>query len=86
QEIAVSVDPAKTAMLTLRAGEMSLHHVKLAHGSAANTSDDRRIGYAIRYVAPHVRQTGGARDTALLVRGVDRFGNFDPEPARKETP
>jgi non-haem Fe2+, alpha-ketoglutarate-dependent halogenase len=81
QEIAVAVDPAKTVTLTLQAGEMSLHHVKLAHGSAANRSGDRRIGYAIRYVAPHVRPSGGARDTAMLVRGRDRFGHFDPEPA-----
>jgi non-haem Fe2+, alpha-ketoglutarate-dependent halogenase len=81
QEIAVTIDPAQAVTLTLRAGEMSLHHVKLAHGSDDNKSDDRRIGYAIRYVAPHVRQIGGKSDTAMLVRGVDRFGNFDPEPA-----
>jgi len=80
QEIAVPVDPALAVTLVLQAGEMSLHHVKLAHGSEANKSDDRRIGYAIRYVAPHVRQIGGARDTATLVRGVDRFGHFDPDP------
>lgn len=81
QEIAVAVDPALAVTLTLKAGELSLHHVKLAHGSEANRSDGRRIGFAIRYVAPHVRQVAKARDTAMLVRGVDRFGHFDPEPA-----
>jgi len=79
QEIAVEVDPAKVVMLVLRAGEMSLHHVKLAHGSDANRSMNRRIGYAIRYVAPHVRQTGSKGDRATLVRGIDRFRNFKPE-------
>lgn len=81
QEIAVTIDPAQAVTLTLLAGEMSLHHVKLAHGSDPNNSDARRIGYAIRYVAPHVKQVGDAHDTATLVRGVDRFGNFAPDPA-----
>ena len=33
----------------------------------------------MRYIAPSVRQTG-PRDSALLVRGTDRYGHFDPEP------
>jgi ectoine hydroxylase-related dioxygenase (phytanoyl-CoA dioxygenase family) len=82
QEIAVAIDPAQAVTLALHAGEMSLHHVKLAHGSGPNRSAGRRIGFAIRYVAPHVRPAGdGAKDTALLVRGADRFGHFAPEPA-----
>jgi non-heme Fe2+,alpha-ketoglutarate-dependent halogenase len=63
----------------LTAGEMSLHHVRLIHGSAPNTSDARRIGIAIRYMAPHVRQTKGT-DSATLVRGEDRYGHFELEP------
>jgi hypothetical protein len=59
---------------------MSLHHVRLVHGSPPNLSDDRRIGFAIRYVPTHVRQIAGA-DSASLVRGEDRFGHFEPEPA-----
>ena len=59
---------------------MSLHHVLLAHGSGPNTTDDRRIGYAIRYIPPHVRQLK-VRNSAMLVRGRDTHGNFDPEPA-----
>jgi hypothetical protein len=58
---------------------MSLHHIKLVHGSAANNANDRRIGFAIRYIPTHVRQTK-VRDSAMLVRGVDSYGNFDPEP------
>jgi hypothetical protein len=59
---------------------MSLHHVKIAHGSDPNTADDRRIGLAIRYVPAHVRQTIGADDTATLVRGTDRHRHFEAEP------
>jgi hypothetical protein len=58
---------------------MSLHHVMLVHGSGPNDSDDRRIGLAIRYVPTSVKQLK-LRDSATLVRGEDRFGNFDPEP------
>jgi ectoine hydroxylase-related dioxygenase (phytanoyl-CoA dioxygenase family) len=79
QEIAVEVDEREAAMLELAAGEMSLHHVRLIHGSDPNPSDDRRIGFAIRYIPTYVRQVAGSHDTATLVRGVDRHGNFELE-------
>jgi len=79
QEIAVEVDEAKARMLELQPGEMSLHHVRLIHGSDPNPSDKRRIGFAIRYLPTHVRQVAGTHDSATLVRGVDRFSNFEPE-------
>jgi hypothetical protein len=59
---------------------MSLHHVKIFHGSHRNRADDRRIGFAVRYLPPHVHQAVGA-DSATLVRGEDRFGYFELEPA-----
>ncbi len=82
QEIEVAVDESKAATVVLKAGEMSLHHVMVVHGSGPNESDDRRIGLAIRYIPAYVRQVK-MRDTATLVRGQDRFGNFDLEPAPK---
>ena len=75
QEVSVEVDEAKAVTLELEPGEMSLHHVKLIHGSGANRADDRRIGLAIRYVPTYVRQTAG-EDSALLVRGVDSHHHF----------
>lgn len=80
QEVAVEVDPKRAVRLDLTAGEMSLHHVRLVHGSAPNPSPDRRIGFAIRYIPTDVRQLHGA-DSATLARGVDRFGHFELEPA-----
>jgi len=80
QEMQVEVDEAKVVDIVLQPGEMSLHHVKIAHGSDPNTASDRRIGLAIRYIPAHVRQTIGAHDTATLVRGVDRHGHFEAEP------
>jgi ectoine hydroxylase-related dioxygenase (phytanoyl-CoA dioxygenase family) len=79
QEIAVDVPDGAGVDVTLEAGEMSLHHVLLVHGSGPNTTDDRRIGFAIRYIPPHVRQLK-VRDSAMLVRGRDAHGNFDMEP------
>jgi hypothetical protein len=82
QEIAVEVDEAKAVDVVLQPGEMSLHHVKLFHGSNPNRSHGRRIGFAVRYVPTYVRQTAGAagiRDSAMLVRGVDGYGNFEHE-------
>ncbi len=79
QEIAVDVDLDKVVDVTLKPGEMSLHHVKIAHNSEPNRADHRRIGFAIRYVAAHVKQAGGVRDKAMPVRGADRWNYFDHE-------
>ncbi len=79
QEIMVEVDDRQAVMLELAAGEMSLHHVRLIHGSDPNPSDTRRIGFAIRYISTQVRQVAGTHDSATLVRGTDRYGHFDPE-------
>ena len=82
QEIAVKVDEEKTVDCILEPGEMSLHHVKVVHGSEPNRSNDRRIGLAIRYIPTDVMQLK-VRDSATLVRGVDHYGNFDHEPRPK---
>jgi ectoine hydroxylase-related dioxygenase (phytanoyl-CoA dioxygenase family) len=80
QEITDDVDDGDAVTLELAPGQMSLHDVRLAHASAPNRTDARRVGYAIRYVATSVRNTGTRRDSALLVRGVDQYSHFDAEP------
>jgi non-haem Fe2+, alpha-ketoglutarate-dependent halogenase len=80
QEIAVEVDPEDVVDVVLQPGEMSLHHVRLFHGSEPNRSALPRIGFAVRYIPTYIRQTAGARDSATLVRGEDTFGHFDLEP------
>lgn len=84
QEISVDVDDLEATDVVLQAGEMSLHHVNVIHGSNANNSDYKRVGYVIRYVTPEVRQVG-ERPKAVLARGTDKFGNFElvgPPPER----
>ncbi len=79
QEIVDDIDLSTAVDIELRPGEMSLHHVRIVHGSGPNRTDAPRFGLTIRYIPTHVRQHGG-RTTATLVRGVDEHGHFDPEP------
>ncbi len=83
QEVMVEIDGSEAVDFSLAPGELSLHHVRIVHGSEPNPSDDRRIGFAIRYVPTYVRQTAGPRDTAMLVRGVDTYNHFEYEPRPK---
>jgi len=74
----MGIDESQAVELELAAGEFSLHHERTAHSSHPNRGDDRRIGFAFFYIPTHVRSTLGRR-TALLVRGEDRYGHWDPE-------
>lgn len=65
----------------LKTGEFSLHHTLCIHSSPPNRAGDRRIGYGISYIPTHVRHIGTTRQRAMLVRGSDRYGHFDLEPA-----
>lgn len=62
--------------VVLAPGQMSIHHVKIAHASGPNRSGQRRVGFAIRYIAAHVRQQRDIVDTATLVQGVHVPGTF----------
>ena len=81
QEVPVTEAEAETAVdLVLKAGEMSIHHGQMIHGSLPNHSTRRRCGLTIRYIDPSVRQ---AEENSLkrpwkpiLLRGEDRYQNF----------
>lgn len=80
-QIAVTdVDEGSTVDIVLRAGEVSLHHIRMLHSSGPNNAAHRRVGLAVRYIPPYVRQTRIAEDSAMLVRGVDEYGHFVHEP------
>jgi non-haem Fe2+, alpha-ketoglutarate-dependent halogenase len=82
QAVVGDIDDAPAVHAPLRAVEFSLHHTLLLHRSQPNGSRDRRIGLAVSYVPTSVRHLGVRHKTpAMLVRGVDRFGHFDLEPA-----
>ncbi len=70
------VDEARAVSCPLRPGEASFHHGWTLHSSLPNRSDRRRIGFNVQYLAPSMRQLVNPHETALLVRGEDRFGHF----------
>ena len=83
QEISVGLDESAAINLQVDSGEMALFTYRIAHASHPNSSDDRRLAYAIRYLPPDARQVEADWDSAALVRGEDRFGHFahEPEPS-----
>ena len=76
-----NVPKDKTTPLVLKAGQMSLHHPTVVHGSDLNKSNDRRIGFVIQsYIATDVKQILG-KNSVQLARGVDKF-NFHEKIGR----
>ena len=79
QTLTEEVDRSKTAFMPVKAGQFSLHHTHLVHNSRPNRSKHRRVGLGISYIPTHARCTARNRVTAMLVRGQDKYGNFDEE-------
>jgi ectoine hydroxylase-related dioxygenase (phytanoyl-CoA dioxygenase family) len=95
QEVTEPVDESQAVDLVLRAGEISIHHGHLIHGSNPNRSNRRRCGLTMRYVPPYVKPV---RENSLkkpwpavVVRGEDRERNFGDwtfqfDPKRVDAP
>ncbi len=63
----------KTTPVILKAGQMSLHHPTIVHGSGINKSNDRRIGFVIQsYIGTNVNQVLG-KMYVQQARGNDNF-------------
>jgi len=84
QTIAAELDEARAVDTPLQPGQMSMHHGWTFHASHPNRTDDRRIGFNMNLVAPNVRQTRFAGDSAMLLRGTDRYHHFTGEPRPRE--
>ena len=74
------VDEANAVNLEVATGEAAIFAFRIAHASHPNTSDDRRIGLALRFIPPDARQMRSDHDSAALVRGKDTAGLFQLEP------
>jgi non-haem Fe2+, alpha-ketoglutarate-dependent halogenase len=70
-------DSAPVSM-PLRPGWFSMHHGLCPHRSGPNIASHRRIGLGLNYIPTHARPSGSIRQAALLVRGTDRYGHFEP--------
>ena len=67
----------KTNPVILKAGQMSLHHPKVVHGSGLNKSRDRRIGFVVQsYIGTNVDQVLG-KMYVQLARGKDTFNHHE---------
>jgi ectoine hydroxylase-related dioxygenase (phytanoyl-CoA dioxygenase family) len=79
-----NVPTNETTPLILKAGQMSLHHPTVVHGSDLNKSNDRRIGFVIQsYIGTNVKQVLG-KNSVQLARGIDRF-NYHKRINRPES-
>jgi len=68
-----NVSIEKTEPVILKAGQMSLHHPKIVHGSGVNRSNKRRIGFVIQsYIGTNVEQVIG-KVYVQQARGEDTF-------------
>ena len=78
-----NVPKEKTTPLILKAGQMSLHHPTVVHGSSLNESNDRRIGFVIQsYIGTNVKQVLG-KNSVQLARGKDNY-NFHEKIVRSK--
>ncbi len=85
QTIMEEFDQSNPVAMALPAGSFSLHHELAIHRSAPNGAAHRRVGIGLNYIPTHVRVEGPVRCCAMLVRGEDRYGNFDlVEPPQAE--
>lgn len=80
QTISDRVDESKAVNIEANTGEAVFFTYRIAHASHPNRSNDRRIGIAVRYISPSARQVKSDWDSATLIRGEDKFGNFVHEP------
>ena len=84
QYIAVGFDTSKAVDMVLRPGEIGLFSADIIHGSGTNDSGERRLLLLVEMMPACVEQRAH-RDSAMLVRGVDNYRNYDHEPpARAE--
>ena len=66
QEIEVDVDETTAVDVQLHAGEMSLHHVDIVHGSNPNRAAWWRTGFIVRYTTPAMLR---AATPVVIARG-----------------
>ena len=76
QEVAVDVAEDDAVDVVLEPGQVSFHHGRMFHSSGPNRSAQDRIGLALRFITPEVKQVVAKRDYAMLVRGIDEGKNW----------
>lgn len=77
-----NVDTASAVDMPLHAGQFSLHHEMLVHGSAPNRTDERRLGISFACVPTEAKPLSGPT-TGVLIAGDNVPGHWvlNREPA-----
>ena len=75
-----NVPEAETIPVMLEAGQLSLHHPWVVHGSGHNSSKSRRVGFAIQsYIGANVDSIYG-KIFVQQARGSDNYGHHQHTP------
>jgi phytanoyl-CoA hydroxylase len=76
------IDESKAIDIVLPAGDVSIHHPNLIHGSEANTSDKWRMGLTIRYIPTSTRILKPNVGAPFLLRGksIPGINEYLPRP------
>ncbi|MBK17445.1 MAG: hypothetical protein CMM52_01220 [Rhodospirillaceae bacterium] len=76
------VDETKAIDLAMRAGQFSIHHEMVVHGSGENCGNDRRVGVSFSCVATETKALSGPQ-TGVLIAGENKPGHWalNKEPA-----
>lgn len=77
QHIDEPFDDKSPICMELKQGQFSLHHTLTPHRSLPNSTSYRRVGFGISYIPASTKLNGPHRVPAMLVRGTDKWGNFD---------
>ena len=77
-----NVDTSRAVDMPLRAGQFSLHHELLVHGSAPNMTGERRLGISFACVPAEAKPLSGP-NTGVLIAGENVPGHWvlNKEPA-----
>lgn len=84
-----AVDESRAVDIALKAGDVSVHHPNVIHGSNPNHSARRRCGLTIRYIPTSTRiklPEGEVHPSAFLLRGaaVPGVNLYNPKPKHVE--
>jgi len=76
------IDIGTAEDLTMRAGQFSIHHEMVVHGSGQNNGTDRRVGVSFSCVATETKALTGP-NTGVLIAGENNPGHWalNKEPA-----
>ena len=79
QFIDAAFDRSAAVDFALDPGEIALFNNAIIHGSNPNFGADRRILFLLEMIPTYAHQES-PRESAVLVRGHDAYGNFDVDP------